>query len=173
MIKKIDKGYSFNSVVRYGGGLLLIIAIYNLLFFHDTESLVIVGVFLVSGLIMVFAKESILIDYKDKVFVNQLNILGLKYNKKNELSIYRDISIISRRFTSDEGYSDNSDRFYETQRNHTLKHDLVFLTPKHLGRLLISQFDDYDEALELGKVVSKYTGKPLVKYAPQRISKKR
>ncbi len=173
MIKKIEKGYSFNNIVRYGGGFLLVIAVYNLLFFNDIDSLVIAIVFLVSGSVMIFAKETILIHYKENSFVNQLNILGVKYNKKNDLSKYRDISIISRRFTQDEGYSDNSDRFYETERDHRYKHDLVFLTPKHLGRLLISQFDDYNEALELGEAVSKHTGKPLVKYSPKSISKTR
>ncbi len=176
MIKKIDKGYSFGTPYRYLGGSFLLLGVYNFsssIFDLDWDYLLVGIVFVFAGVVMLFAKEFILINYMDKTLKSELNILGLKFGKQNDLTKYRDISIISRRFKHDDSFTDNTDRFYETERGHTYKHDLVFLTPKHLGRLLISQFDDYEEAVELGKVVSKYTGKPLVKYSPQRISKRR
>ena len=160
MIKKIEKGYSFNKIVRYAGGFLWFLALYNIFFFYDYDSVILAIVFLTSGIIMAFSKENILIDYKEKTFTNQLNIIGLKYNKKSDLSKYKHTSIISRRFTSEEAETD-----------HHIKFELVFLTPKHLGKLLISQFDEYGNALELGEEVAKHTGKPLVKYAPKRLTK--
>ena len=160
MIKKIEKGYSFNKIIRYAGGFLWFLALYNIFLFYDDDSVILAIVFLISGTVMIFSKETLLIDYKEKTFTNQLNIIGLKYNKKSDLSKYKYSSIISRRFTSE-----------ETEIDHHIKFELVFLTPKHLGKLLISQFDEYSDALELGEEVAKYTGKSLIKYSPKRISK--
>ncbi|MCT4581740.1 MAG: DUF308 domain-containing protein [Flavobacteriales bacterium] len=177
MIKKIDKGYSFGISHRVTGAAFLVtggFAVVLSFFGGGNWVSLLFGTFLfVAGSIMLFAKEMIIINYKEKTFKNQLNVFGVTYTKENDLVKYRDISIISKRYSYDDSYDDNTESYYETGGDYIYKHDLVFLTPKHLGRLLISQFDDYEEALELGKVVAKYTGKPLVKYSPQRISKRR
>lgn len=185
MIKKIDKGYSFNIGARAIGLFLCFLGLAFLFldgvvflssgYFFFFFIMLLGGVLLASGLLLFFGKEHLIIDYEKKEVLDILNVLGFKWKKKSDLRLYKNVSIISKRYSYQKEYlSVVADAIALPRFNgYTLKYDLVFLTPKHLGRLLISQFDDYDEALELGKVVSKYTGKPLVKYAPQRISKKR
>lgn len=181
MIKKIEKGYSFALSNRIGGYLTQAFGLYILInnFFEILQfNLFSLLIFLTStfffliGASLSYAFEYLIIDYKEKSVKNILSLLGFKTERKNNLNKYSNISVISRRYTYSDDYDDNVDSFYRTQNDHTYKHDLVFLTPKHLGRLLISQFNDYDEALDLGKTVAKHTGKPLVKYAPKRISRK-
>lgn len=182
MIKKIDKGYSFGSGHRIIGYLFLFIGlfimtnviIYLVSSFSFSWFPILLGViFLISGLTLSFGREYLLIDYKKDDLSNVLNIVGVKFTKKNSLSIYKNISIISKRYTYDNSYNDIADVVpLPSFNDYQYKHDLVFLTQKHLGRLLISQFEDYNEALELGETVAKLTGRPLVKYAPKRIAKK-
>ncbi len=182
MIKKIDKGYSFSLGLRAIGFILLFLSLFILIgdlyillsSYSFSWFLFILGsVIFTVGALFSFSKEYLIIDYKAKQILNVLNVLGVKWRKKNDLSLFKHISVISRRFKYDREYLDESSLAIPSFNDYVYKHHLVFLTPRHLGQLLISEFDDYDEAVELGKVVSKYTGMPLVRYAPKRLTKRR
>lgn len=183
MIKKIDKGYSFSLGKRAIGLLSVFLGVAFLIidgvvflssgYFFFFFLMILGGALLFSGMLLFFGKEYLIINYENKEILDVLNVLGLKWKKKSKLNNYKYISVISRRFSYDKEYYSEATLAMPSFNEFTYKHDLVFLTPKHLGRLLISQFDDYNEALELGEAVSKHTGKPLVKYSPKSISKTR
>ncbi len=182
MIKKLDKGYSFQYFNRIGGYLTQLFALYlfisdiydsfNGYYWNWFRFFIAIALMLV-GVTFSYAREYLLINYDNGNIKNILNILGKEFTTENNLTKYKHTSIISRRFNYDGLDDDNSSSFYADKKEYTLKYDVVLLTPKHLGRFLISQFDEFDEAKELAEQVSKYTGKPLVKYNPKRISKKR
>jgi len=182
MVKKIDKGYSFKKHNRIGGYLAQLFAIYIFLiniynsfdgYYWNWFSFFLSLVIMAAGVGLSYAREYLLIDYSNGDLKNVLNIIGKEFIRKTNLTKYKHVSILSRRFNYDSAYEDNTSSFYSDKKDYMLKYDVVLLTPKHLGRFLISQFDEYEQAKDLAELVAKYTGKPLVKYNPKRISNRK
>lgn len=177
MIKRIDKGYSFNLSKRISGYALLIIGAFLIIGVSIIIGEISVGfiiyfilaiILTTTGTLLALSREYILIEGEKMTTV--LNIIGFQKKRYNKLDYYKHISIISRLYNFDnkESFSASSIAMPSIQATE-IKHDLIFTTKNQFGRLLIGEFNDYQQAYNIGLELEKVTGKQLVKYAPKRL----
>lgn len=181
MIKKIDKGYSFHLFNRVMGYFAQIFGLFQVivqlldlaqgLIFNPLIFIVSI-VIIIAGIVFSYSKEYIIIDYAKSSLRIVLDVLGVNFNKKIELNKYHYLSVLTKRFAYDNDTEDGESYYGEATEN-VIKHELTFLTKNHREKYIIQLFDEFEIAKKLGEELSKYTGKPLVKYSPKRISKKR
>ncbi len=182
MIKKIEKGYAFEKFHRIGGYIAQLFGIYqfitqtldyfNYRYFNLFTFGIAVIVF-IAGVILSYTKEYIIIDYANSKLTKILNLLGKETKKEISLNHYKYTTILTKRFTEDNGNSENDESWYGAADDHFIQYEIVFLKQNHRGKFLIERYDTFEEAKQFGEELVKYTGKPLVKYSPKRISNRR
>lgn len=184
-MKKINKGKSFSRSTVIVGYLLVLLALYLLYsslwgsiskkielsyeFFY-----VFIPLFILFGLFISLSTDWITIDLKKRSIYVYSRVLGIKIGNNKKLSTYGFTSILSRSLNARIGGFNLGGVSYIPEANiKELKHDVFLLTSNHRNKLLLNRFDTFEEAKEFGDMIADYIQKPLVKYNPKRMNKRK
>lgn len=133
------------------------------------------------GLLFSFSESGLIINLTKQTIYTFIKVLNIKSGTTNSLETYSNTTILSKRMASKTnsasnyiGHSDHTSNWHTKETvDKSIKHDVVLLKQNHRQKLLINRFDTFSEAKEFAVMIADYTQKPLVKYNPKRISKRK
>ena len=113
------------------------------------------------GLTILLSYSGIIIDLNGNRYKYYVWVLGLKVGKWRSLSEYGDLLVLRRKRST--GYNFNG---ITMARLSSVEYELLFANSNHLRQVLISKYDDIEEAYEEAGRLEKITQREFVQFNP-------
>lgn len=157
-----EHGFFFPIGGQVFGGVLLAIALVNILNFADPVKLCIGVTISIVGLLF-FSTKGFEIELKRKRARAYTKVLGLKNGKEISLDSFKFITIINQGYTQSSFTRTNAE-----VKSSFSTYNLLLVNETHHLKQFVQSFNSYEDALEGAEKLAKQLNFEIVKYDPVR-----
>jgi hypothetical protein len=121
--------------------------------------------FFIPGFPLAFARKSTLIQKHKQRLFHGYSLLGVKFGQWTDISRHPELVLLK----SDKAWRSK----YNTRESCSTSYEIILVSRSHLSKIYVAGFPDADEARAKAAELAVYLERPLVKFSPVRISRRR
>lgn len=121
--------------------------------------------FFIPGVPLAFARKSTLIQKNKQRLFHGYSLVGVKFGQWTNISKHTELVLLK----SDKAWRSK----YNTRESCGTSYEIFLVSRSHLSKIYVAGFPDADEARAKAAELAVYLERPLVKFSPVRISRRR